>query len=169
MYQPWPESETHHFINDVAHDRMAVGTLDAEVMKRLEDHIADEQDILEEYETLIRGSDHAPVRYLLGLVLEDEQRHHRILGEMLNQFRTSVYLAEQAPHVPWMRRKRDPETAKAIRRLRRAERTDLRKLRALRRHLRFLRRHSLNGVLVDAIILDTHKHLRYLRTIQRLV
>jgi hypothetical protein len=169
MYQPWPEPERHHFIDDVARERAAVGPLDAEVMGRLERHIADEQDMLDEYETLLRRSDHAPVRYLLGLLLEDEQRHHRILGEMLNQFRTSVYLAEQAPHVPWVRRKHDPETAKAIRRLRRAERTDLRKLRALRRHLRFLRRDSLNGVLVDAIILDTHKHLRYLRSIQRLV
>jgi hypothetical protein len=42
-------------------------------------------------------------------------------------------------------------------------------LRALRRQLKFLRRRSLNGVLVDALILDTRKHLGYLRAIQRLV
>jgi hypothetical protein len=35
--------------------------------------------------------------------------------------------------------------------------------------LKFLRRHSLNGVLVDSLILDTRKHLRYLRTIESLV
>jgi hypothetical protein len=64
--------------------------------------------------------------------------------------------------------KRDRETAKTIRRLRRVERADLRKLRTLRRHLKFLPRRSLEGVLVDPLILDTHKHLHYLRTIRHL-
>jgi len=148
---------------------MAVGSFDAEMMETLERHIGDEQHAMDEYESLLRRSDNPPVRYLLGLLLEDEQRHHRILGEMLNQFRTHVYVAEQHPHVPWMTRTRDRETAKQVRRLRRTERADLRHLFALRRHLKFLRRHSLDGVLVDSLILDTRKHLRYLRTIQHLV
>jgi hypothetical protein len=166
--QPWRELD-HEALEDGAVRRTAVGSFDAEVMRHLEQHITDERDLIDEYETLLTNSDHPPVRYLLGLLLEDEHRHHRILTEMLNQFDPSIYLAEQHPHVPWMTPKRDPETAKAIRRLRRAERADLRKLRALRRHLKFLRRHSLDGVLIDSLILDTHKHLRYLRTIQHLV
>lgn len=167
MTPPWPEP--HHDAETPDFDRMAVGSFDGEMMKTLERHIGDEQHALDEYESLMRHSDNPPVRYLLGLLLEDEERHHRILGEMLNQFRTHVCLAEQHPHVPWMTRKRDPETAKQIRRLRRTEGADLRQLHALRRHLKFLRRHSLDGVLVDSLILDTRKHLRYLRTIQHLV
>jgi len=155
--------------DDPALKGMTVGSFDAEMIETLERHVDDEQQALEEYESLMRRSDNPPVRYLLGLLLEDEARHHRILGEMLNQFRTHVYVAEQHPHVPWMTRKPDPQAAKQIRRLRRAERADLRQLHALRRHLKFLRRHSLDGVLVDSLILDTRKHLRYLRTIQRLV
>jgi hypothetical protein len=146
-----------------------VGKFDAKIMGHLQRHLDGEQDLLAEYETLLCHSDHPPVRYVLGLLLDDERRHHRILVEMLNQFRSSIDLIERHPHVPWMIRKADPAIAVAMRRLRRAERTDLRQLRALRRRLKFLRRHSLDGVLVDSLILDTRKHLRYLRTIQRLV
>ena len=167
MQQRW--FAPHFVIEDPARTRQEVGTFDAEMIETLERHIDDEQHVLDEYGLLLCRSDHPPVRYLLGLLLEDEERHHRILNEMLNQFRCSFYGAEQQPHVPWMTRKRDPETAKQIRRLRRTERTDLGQLRALRRHLKFLRRHSLDGVLIDSLILDTRKHLRYLRTIQHLV
>jgi len=167
MPQPWPAPQ--RVTEEPAINRMGAGKFDAEMMKTLERHIDDEQHALDEYGMLLCRSDNPPVRYLLGLLLEDEERHHRILGEMLNQFRTHVYVADQHPHVPWMTRKRDPETAKQIRKLRRTERADLRQLHALRRHLKFLRRHSLDGVLVDSLILDTRKHLRYLRTIQHLV
>ncbi len=147
----------------------AVGTFDATIIEHLTHHIEEESDALAEYRSLWLQSDNPPVRYLLALLLEDEQRHHRLLVEMLNQFRSGVYLAEQHPQVPWMTRKKDPALAAATRRLLRAERKDLRELRALRRRLKFLRRHSLNGVLLDSLILDTRKHLRYLRTIEKLV
>ena len=169
MLHPWPEPPYHGAEDSAAARRLGVGSFDAEIMGHLERHIEGEQQLLGEYETLLDRCDHLPVRYLLGLLLDDEQRHHRILVEMLNQFRTSLYLAEQEPHVPWMIRKADPAVAATTRRLRRAERKDLRQLRALRRHLKSLRRHSLDGVLIDSLILDTRKHLGYLRTIQRLV
>ena len=125
--------------------------------------------MLVEYEKLASTTDNPAVRYLVGLLVEDEQRHHRVLTEMLNQFRTSVWLAEQEPFVPYMSHKRDPVAAAAAKRLRRAERKDLRALRTLRRKLGVLRRHSLDGVLVDSMIVDTYKHLRYVRALQRLV
>ena len=148
---------------------LAVGTFDASIMEHLAHHIDGERELLTEYQALWLHSDNPPVRYLLARLLEDEQGHHRLLIEMLNQFRSGVYLAEKEPHVPWMTPKKDPELAVATRKLIRAEKKDLRELRMLRRRLKFLRRHSLNGVLVDSLILDTRKHLRYLRTIKRLV
>lgn len=168
MFQPWPEPRRPPR-NGATNRPIPVGSFDAKVMGHLERHIEGEQHLLAEYQSLLDDSDHPPVRYLLALLLEDEQRHHRILVEMLNQFRSSVYLADQDPHVPWMIRKADPAVAATTRRLRRAERKDLRQLRALRRQLKFMRRTSLDGVLVDSLILDTRKHLRYLHTLQRLV
>ena len=63
----------------------------------------------------------------------------------------------------------DPRGLKQrVRRLRAFERHDLRQLRKLERRLGFMRRASLNGVLVRALIMDTRKHLLYLRTLDRL-
>ena len=154
---------------DAGPRRSDVGSFNAEIIGHLQRHVDDEQEMLVSYGTLLRQSDNAPVCYLLDLLLEDERRHHRILIEMLNQFRSSDYAVEPGASVPWMTPRRDPAIAAATRRLRRSERRDLRELRALRRRLKFLRRHSLNGVLLDALILDTRKHLGYLRAIQRLV
>ncbi len=169
MMQPWPQAPDRGPEDAISQRRLAIGSFDARIMAYLDEHIEGERHLLAEYDTMLRECDHPPVRYLVGLLLEDEQRHHRILLEMLNQFRTSVYLAEQEPRGPWMTRRPDPAMAATTRRLRREERKDLRKLRSLRRHLGFMRRSSLDGVLVDALILDTRKHLRYLKTIQRLV
>lgn len=155
--------------NELQGAGLAIGTFDATIMEHLAHHIDGERELLAEYRALWLHSDNPAVRYLLALLLEDEQRHHRVLVEMLNQFRSGVYLAEQEPQVPLMTPREDPELAAATRQLRRAEKKDLRELRALRRRLKFLRRHSLNGVLVDSLILDTRKHLRYLRTIKSLV
>jgi len=148
--------------------RVAVGEFDAELIQNLERHLVDEQTILDEYRALAESPDE-PVRYIAQLILDDEQRHHRVLSEMLNQFRTSVWLAEQSPHVPWLTRSHDrPALKESVHRLRTFERRDLRELRRLKRRFRFLRRDSLNGVLVGALIIDTRKHLLYLRALRRL-
>lgn len=148
--------------------RTAVGEFDATLMAKLERHLGDEQVILDQYLELAE-SDDEPVRYIAQLILDDEQRHHRVLTEMLNQFRTSVWLAEQSPHVPWLTRSHDRHALKAsVHRLRKFERRDLRELRKLKRRLHFMRRDSLNSVLVGALIVDTHKHLLYLRALNRL-
>jgi len=156
-------------VDELKRSGLAVGSFDASIMEHLAHHIEDEREALAEYRSLWLHSDNPPVRYLLALLLDDEQRHHRILVEMLNQFRSGVYLSEQMPQVPWMTPKKDPELKAVTKQLRKAERKDLRQLRSLRRRLKSLRRHSLNGVLIDSLILDTRKHLRYLRTIEGLV
>jgi hypothetical protein len=169
MLQPWPEHAEHEQGSPSPAGRLAVGAFDERILKHLEGHLDEESALLAEYQELQRTSDNPAVRYLVGLLLEDEQRHHRVLSEMLNQFRTSVYLAEQEPRVPYMIHRRDPAAAAATKRLRRAERHDMRALRSLRRKLKFMRRRSLDGVIVDSMIMDTRKHLRYLRTLARLV
>ena len=148
--------------------RPPVSDFDAAIMRHLERHLADEKTILDEYRALA-ASDDEPVRYVAQLILEDEERHHRVLTEMLNQFRTSAWFVEQAPRVPWITYSRDRRSLKrTVRRLRAFERRDLRQLRQLSRSLGFLRRDSLNGVLVQALKADTRKHLVFLRALARL-
>ena len=171
MARPDSDHDLVERINADADPRtyQSAGSFDARIASHLQRHLDAEQRALDDYEALANDSGNPSVRYLASLLLEDERRHHRVMTEMLNQFRTSLYLVERRPHVPWMLRQRDSQTASAVRRLRRIERRDLWDLRRLRHRLGFLRRDSLNGVLVNALILDTRKHLHYLRTMRRLV
>ena len=146
----------------------SVGEFDAALMQLLEQHLADEGVILEQYQELADSSD-AAVRYIAELIIDDERRHHIVLTEMLNRIRTSAWFVDQEPRIPWFTRSADPQGLKKnVRRLRSFERHDLRELRKLERRLGFLRRDSINGVLVRALIMDTRKHLRYLRALDRL-
>jgi hypothetical protein len=154
---------------DAVHSpHIPVAERDAMLMQHLERHLAEEAEILEEYGALADSPDEA-VQYIARLIIDDEQRHHRVLTEMLNRFRSSAWMVEQQPHVPWFTRSTDPRDLKqSVRRLRSVERHDLRQLRKLERRLPFFRRSSINGVLVKALIMDTRKHLLYLQALDRL-
>lgn len=141
---------------------------DDAILQHLTEHLAGEAEILTEYRMLAASPD-PPVRYLAQLILEDEERHHRVLTELANQFRSSASLVEEAPHVPWLTKPTDRLTlARTVRRLRKFERRDLRQLRKLARRLRPIRGASLDPVLVATLEMDTRKHLRYLRELHRL-
>jgi hypothetical protein len=157
--------------NGTAHDEIRpppISRFDAAVLRHLTEHLADEAEILDEYRLLTSSPD-APVRYLAQLILEDEQRHHRVMTELANQFRSSASLVEHTPQVPWLTKSTDRHgLARSARRLRRFERRDLRRLRKLARLLRPIRDDSLDPVIVATLEMDTRKHLRYLRELQRI-
>jgi hypothetical protein len=73
-----------------------VSVFDAMILQHLTEHLAGEAAILDEYRQLATSPD-APVRYLAQLIVEDEERHHRVLNELANQFRTSAWLFERRP------------------------------------------------------------------------
>jgi hypothetical protein len=158
-------------VNGTAPDEIRpppISPFDAAVLQHLTEHLAGETEILDEYRLLVASPD-PPVRYLAQLILEDEERHHRVLTELANQFRSAATLVDQAPHVPWLTRSTDRQgLARSVRRLRRFERRDLRQLRKLARHLRPVRGSSLDPVVVVALQMDTRKHLRYLRELHRI-
>lgn len=145
-----------------------ISLFDATILEHLTEHIAGEAEILDEYRQLATSPD-PPVRYLALLILEDEERHHRVLTELANQFRPATSLTEQTPQVPWLTKSTDRHgLARSVRRLRRFERRDLRQLRKLARQLRPIRDNSLDSVIVATLEMDTHKHLRYLRELKRI-
>ena len=158
-------------VNGAAPDEVRpppISPFDAAVLKHLTEHLADEAEILDEYRLLAASPD-APVRYLAQLILEDEERHHRVMTELANQFRSSVSLVEHPPQVPWLTSTTDRQgLAHSVRRLHRFERRDLRQLRKLARHLRPIRNDSLDPVIVATLEMDTRKHLRYLRELHRI-
>lgn len=147
---------------------LRISEFDAALIEQLEHHLADEATILAEYRDLEDSPDEA-VRYLAQLIMDDEQRHHRVLTEILNRFRTSAWFVEQTPRVPSFTKSSDPGALKdSVRRLRAFERRDLRQLKKLERRLGVLRRDSINGVLVRSLVMDTRKHLLYLKMLDRM-
>jgi rubrerythrin len=144
-----------------------ISSFDAIILEHLTEHLAGEVEVLDEYRQLATSPD-PPVRYLAQRILEDEERHHRVLSELANQFRPATSL-EPTPHVPWLTKSTDRHgLARSVRRLRRFERRDLRQLRKLARRLRPIRDHSLDPVIVATLQMDTRKHLRYLRELKRI-
>ena len=144
-----------------------ISSFDAMILEHLTEHLAGEAEVLDEYRQLATSPD-PPVRYLAQLILEDEERHHRVLSELANQFRSDTSL-EATPHVPWLTKSTDRHgLARSVRRLRKFERRDLRQLRKLARQLRPIRDNSLDPVIVATLEMDTRKHLRYLRELKRI-
>jgi hypothetical protein len=153
---------------EVRASRIPTNAFDDAIIRHLDRHLAEEAEVMAAYRELATSSD-PPVQYVAQLILEDEERHHRLLTELVNQFRSSTTLTESGPQVPWRTRPTDRDgLARAVRRLRRFERRDLRQLRRLSRGLRPIRNHSLDNVVVATLIVDTRKHLRLLRELQRL-
>src|ERR1039458_2764725 len=55
-----------------------------EVVEALDRHGREEGELLERYRRFVDESESPAVRYLVRLVLEDEERHHRVLEDLAN-------------------------------------------------------------------------------------
>ena len=137
---------------------------DEAAIAHLSRHVDDEQAILAEYRTLLEESPDKYVCYLIGLILEDEVRHHQLLTEMLHRLESDVAWSTIEPSVPWIRSPREPKALRdATRRFIAIERRDRAQLRHLKRELRRSHTVSLLPLVVELMELDTGKHLRILK------
>jgi hypothetical protein len=148
--------------------RPRLGQLDEELLAFIATHVASETEMLAAYQATAADTPDEYVRYLLQLIISDEQRHHQLLGEMANYLRAGIDGSDLRPRIPWLTRPKQPSSLRAAtQRLIQAERRDRRQLRRYRRRLRPLRHTSLLGVLVDTMLLDTKKHLLLLHAVHR--
>jgi hypothetical protein len=60
-------------------DATAANHSTRKVVEALERHGREEAELLERYQRFVDESESPAVRYLVALILEDEQRHHRVL------------------------------------------------------------------------------------------
>jgi rubrerythrin len=139
-----------------------------EILALLESHGAREGEALDAYKRVAEESDAGPaVRYLVRLILEDEERHHQVFTEMANQIRSIVWELEVEPKVPAMTPRDAPELLAETRRLLAFERDDAKELRQLHRALRHSPPSSLHPLLVDVMRHDTAKHIAILEHIEK--
>lgn len=139
------------------------------ILSGLRAHIEAESEILSDYSRFGEQSEAPDVAYLVRLIADDEARHHRVLTELANAIRSDIDFGVHEPAVPRLSQKALPGLEEQTSRFIRMEKDDARTLKRLSRELRSVRDTSLWALLIELMELDTAKHLRILRFIERRV
>jgi rubrerythrin len=140
---------------------------DYEILHLLETHGAREGAALDAYQRVAADTTAGPaIRYLVDLILEDEERHHRVFAEMANQVRSFLTETDIQPRVPALAARADPDLLAETRRLLEFERDDAKELKELRKVVKRSPRSSLQPLLVEMMRHDTAKHIAILEFIE---
>jgi len=119
-----------------------------ELYRHLSQHISAEAEFIGDYRQRAEAADTPEAaRYLIRLVLEDEERHHRILHQLLTALSNGIAWRADRDAVPSLPYRADPELAAVTARFLAAERADQKQLRALRDELRPFRDSSMWALL----------------------
>ena len=118
--------------------------------------------VLNSYAQLVEHCEDEGTRYLGQLILDDEERHHRITEEMLNQVRSVVEDLDIEPKTPSMVGRVSDDLLAETKRLLAFEKDDLAELRRLRKDLKHAKAFPLLSLLVNLMIQDTRKHIEIL-------
>lgn len=137
------------------------------VLELLEYHGSREGAILESYRRVAeRSPAGGAIRYLVQLILDDEQRHHLVFDEMANAIRSFVWEVPVEPRLPALGAHSDPELLAETERLLAFEQRDRKDLRRLRKSLRGSPESSLDPLMVELMLLDTDKHIAILEHVK---
>ena len=130
----------------------------------LSSHVEAERGLLEEYHAAAEASPSEAFRCLVGLLIEDEIRHHRIFTDLAASLRSEAMLSDGSPTVPHLDFNRgDTDTVIELTdALLQRERNDAEELAHLKRELRDVKDTSLWSLLVDLMERDTQKHIAIL-------
>ncbi|MGZ7023553.1 MAG: hypothetical protein ACXVJ3_20130 [Ilumatobacteraceae bacterium] len=137
------------------------------VLDLLKHHGEQEGVILESYRLVAEESTAGEaVQYLVGLILADEERHHRQFSEMANEILSIVCERPVEPSPPRIVTRSEPDLLAQTKRLLAFERADAKELRRLRKTLRKAPGASLSPLLTDLMVHDTAKHIAILEFIK---
>jgi hypothetical protein len=129
--------------------------------ERVRSHIVAEREMLEAYSDVDTAEEH--VRYLIGLLLEEEMRHHHFLNEIAVGLLRDPADASTMTGTPPIATNEDPERLLAqTTKLAAFEADDLRELAELKRALAAAEGTELMQLMVELMVADTRKHLKIL-------
>ena len=139
-----------------------------QALRHLADHVASEAGFVVAYRELADApATPEAARYLIRLVLEDEERHHRVLHEILTAIANKVALRDDPDAVPDLPHEPPNRALQEVTsQFLAAERADAKQLRALRKELRSFRDTSLWALLIELMEHDTAKHIHVLTFIR---
>jgi hypothetical protein len=138
------------------------------LLQAIEDHIRGEADALVEYERLAQVSQDLAVELVMRLILDDEQRHHALLGRIATSLHDALYWTHSADALPASAPQEPPapELASLARTLIREEQNGARALRELAVRERGIDG-GLDSLLLEMMALDSEKHARLLQFVER--
>jgi len=130
-------------------------------------HVETERTLLEEYAHIAETTESKAFGYVVGLLLEDERRHHRLFLQLAESLKAEAELAE--PVVPALDFYRvDRKVVNDItKRLLAGEEADLVELKRLRKTMREVENTSLWTMLVELMLRDTDKHIAMLKLVRQ--
>ena len=138
-----------------------------EMYDHISSHVQGELDTLLAYEELASTTESEAFRYLAGLILDDERRHHKMLDELAKSIRISAELSGEPTPTPMLDLYHDPERVLALtERFLAVEEADERELKRLSKELKDVRDTTLWQLVLDLIRADNEKHRRILSFIR---
>ena len=145
-----------------------LSVFEEEIFRHLTEHVSAEGEFIDAYRQLVEAPDTPEaMRYLIGLLLEDEERRHRLLGQVVAALGNGVAWTSDPDAVPNLPcGAPDSALVEVTNRFLAAERADRRELRALRRKLRPFRDTTAWTLVVELLEHDTAKHIRLLTFIR---
>ena len=130
----------------------------------LTSHLDNEREIVTSYREVAESDSSPAFRYLANLILEDEERHHRLMANLAEAVASAADLSPGEHAVPALRGlERDHDRVLALTdQFLAIEREDLADLKQLRKKLKEVEDTTLWGMLVQMMQDDTEKHIRML-------
>ncbi|MBF6557651.1 MAG: hypothetical protein IVW52_16125 [Acidimicrobiales bacterium] len=140
-----------------------------EIFDHLTQHIIQERELLAEYVDAATETESRALAYLIGLLVEDERRHHRLFQQLALSLKASAELQPDSPPVPRIDfdKENRAEVLEMTERLLEREEGDSLELKRLRKELSDVEDTTLWGLLVELMERDTDKHIAILRFAQR--
>jgi bacterioferritin (cytochrome b1) len=129
-------------------------------------HVEQEKEIVDEYRRLAASDDRA-FGFLATVILEDEERHHKLFADLADSIRKSAELLGAKGPIPSLVGLGFDRTRLATtERFLEVEKADLRELKELEKRLKDFKNTTLWSLLVQIMRDDTEKHIRILSFIR---
>ena len=142
---------------------------DREMYAYLSNHARIEGEMLDGYLQAAARTESKALAYVIGLLVEDERRHHRQFSELAASLKAEAELRGEEPVVPRLDfRSADRDAILELTRgLLANEENDALELKRLRKDLRDVEDTTLWALLVDTMQIDTAKHIAILKFVER--
>ena len=131
-------------------------------------HAKTEGQLLDGYLNAAKSTSSKALAYVIGLLVEDERRHHRHFTDLAQSLKVEAELSGGDPVVPWLDfQQADREAVLELtQQLIANEEKDAAELKRLRKDMRDFEDTTLWALLVETMQLDTEKHLTILRFVK---